>query len=401
MKQAFEVRMRPIQGPRPGGRAAAQGAGTDDAVIRLSAMGDLMQCGEWRQVAQQGALEAALGALAEEVRHDDLVFANLETTCPGDAGTIDKEPLVLAEADEILQCLRLLGVDLVNLANNHAFDAFFSGFERLRQRLDGDGVAHLGAGENLAVAGRPQIVQRRGIRLGWLAYADAGCRPSHVATDATADDNADPSYGVHPFDVDRAVAEIEALRPQVDHVVVSLHWGVEYCNIPSPQQVAAARRLVDAGARLILGHHVHVVQGVERHGDGVIAYNLGNVTTSDHHVGGRLAIHQTPKTRSSFVLRARLSREALLDVELIPIRSLVGKVLIDDATAGRHLARANRLLAAGISEHQWRSRRLYEDLLLRTARKLHPKVIRSVRPKHLLTFAKNIAGALSGRGPSA
>lgn len=394
MQQVFEIGIRAASGRgRDEGAVAAESGEDPGTVISVTAMGDLMQCGEWRRVARDGAWDDALGALGREVRHDDLVFANLETACPGDAGLIDKEPLVLAEVEEILQCLRRLGVDVVNVANNHAFDAYFSGFERLRRRLDEEGVGHLGAGEDLAAAGRPLIVQRRGIRLGWLAYADASCRPSHVATAET--------YGVHDFDLHRAVAAVESLRPQVDHVIVSLHWGIEYCHIPSPQQVAAARRLVDAGARLILGHHVHVVQGVERYGEGVIAYNMGNVTTSDHHVGGRLAIHQTPRTRSSFVLRAQLSRHRLLGVELIPIRSSVGRVLLDDAKARRYLEYANRKLAAGISEGQWRRRRLYEDVLLRTARKLHPKVIRSIRPKHLSTFAKNIAGAISGRGPSA
>ncbi len=394
MQQAFEIGIRATPGrDRDDEGVAAAPVDSDGPVISVSAMGDLMQCGEWRQVTQDGALGSALGALAQEVQDDDLVFANLETACPGDDGVIDKEPLVLAEAEEILQCLRLLGVDVVNVANNHAFDAFFSGFDRLRRRLDEAGVGHLGAGEDLATAGRPLIVQRRGIRLGWLAYADASCRPSHVASAET--------YGVQPFGLERALAAVESLRPQVDHVIVSLHWGIEYCQIPSPQQVVAARRLVDAGARLILGHHVHVVQGVERHGDGVIAYNLGNVTTSDHHVGGRLAIHQTPRTRSSLVLRAQFNRRSLLAVELIPIRSRVGRVLLDDPKARRYLEYANRKLAAGISEGQWRRRRLYEDVLLRTARKLHPKVIRSIRPKHLSTFAKNVVGALSGRGPSA
>lgn len=364
-----------------------------DGVVTLSALGDLMQCGEWQDVASRGGLQGALAPLAAELSQDDLVFANLETTSLGSEGPIAKEPLVLAEIEDIAQCLRHLGVDLVNLANNHAFDGRFSGFDKVRRMLDGEGIAYLGAGDDLASAGRPLVVERKGIRFGWLAYADASCRPTHVASD--------DSYGVRPFELSQALADIAELAPRVDHVVVSLHWGIEYCHIPSPKQIEEARGLVDAGARLVIGHHVHVVQGVECHGEGVIAYNLGNVTTSDHHVGGRLAIHQTPRTRSSFVLRARLSRERLEGVELVPIRSVVGALRVDDDTARRFLDRANVRLAAGISERQWRATRFYEDLLLRTLRKLHPKVIRSLRPKHAMTFARNIAGALTGRGPSA
>lgn len=365
----------------------------EDEVINLSALGDLMQCGEWEEVASRGDLVSALNPLVDEVRHDDLVFANLETTCLGEQGRIAKEPLVIAEAEALAQCLRILDVDLVNVANNHAFDCHLSGFRVVRRMLEAEGILFLGAGEDRRAAAKPLIVKRRGIRLGWLAYADASCRPSHWASD--------DGPGVNPFDIERALIDIAALKSRVDHVIVSLHWGIEYCHIPSPQQVTEARRLVDAGARLVIGHHVHVVQGVERHGDGVIAYNLGNVTTSDHHVGGRLAIHQTPRTRSSFVLRAALSRHRLEHVEMVPIRSVDGQLRVDDDVARRYLAKANRKLASGISERQWRATRFYEDLLLRTARKLHPKVIGSIRPKHFATFAKNIVGAVSGRGPSA
>ncbi len=72
------------------------------------------------------------------------------------------------------------------------------------------------------------------------------------------------------------------------HVLVSVHWGVEFSNLPSPEQVRQARRMIDAGARAVLGHHAHVVQGVESYLGGVIVYNLGNAVTTDLEIDGRI-----------------------------------------------------------------------------------------------------------------
>ena len=378
-----------------------RGAPWDDAVT-LTAIGDLMLSGEWDEVAARGGIEAALADLGALGERDDLVFANLETAALGNAGLIPKEPRVVAEVDVLARALRTVGADLVNVANNHTYEAYRAGFETARQMLETEGILHLGAGDDAERAGAPVVLKRRGVRFGWLAYCDRGTKPSHVVGERPAGDEpaeGEPVYGINPLDGDRARREVAELAPEVDHVVVSLHWGVEYCHIPSPDQIALARSLVDAGARLVVSHHAHVVQGIETWGDGVITYNLGNATTTDHYVGERLAIRQTPRTRSSFVLRAAFDTERLLAVEAIPIRSERGVVLVDDAVARGILEEANRRLARGVTPELWKRTRLYEDVLLRTVRKLDPRVIRSLRPRHLMTFGKNLLSAARGKGP--
>ena len=72
------------------------------------------------------------------------------------------------------------------------------------------------------------------------------------------------------------VADVRAVRPTCDILVVSLHWGDEFIDRPSPADVQLAHAIVDAGADLIIGHHPHVLRGVERYGRGWIVYSLGN-----------------------------------------------------------------------------------------------------------------------------
>lgn len=364
------------------------------SIVRIAAVGDLMLVGEWEDVFRESTPSgsSALGPLRSVLNEHDFVFANLETTSCSPAGCIPKQPRVISSGPVIANGLRSLRVDLANLANNHAFDSHLDGFRRTRDLLERAGVRHFGAGENLEQASRPCIIESKGVRFGWLGYADLDTRPSHVAGPA--------DFGVNPLREESAVAAVSRLVCEVDHVIVSVHWGVEFCHVPSPDQIRLAHRLVDAGASLVIGHHAHVVQGIERRGRAAIAYNLGNLTTSDFQIDGRLAIRQSRRTRSALVLSACFTKTALEDVQTVPVRSVDGRVLVQDARASRILARANRQLSRGVSPMSWRIRRLCEDVFLRTAWKLDPRVVRSVRPRHAVKVLRNLALAARGQGPA-
>lgn len=380
------------RGPGPLQGEGAQAAPAEDRWVVLAAMGDLMLAGEWDEVAGEGGLGRAFHDLVALCRQGNVVFANLETTLDAGAGLIPKQPRVVGAESTVAEALDLLGVDVVNLANNHAFDAYAEGFEAVRRLLDDRGIHHFGAGRDGAEAAHSLVLEHRGVRFGWLGYAAPDTRPSHLAGPGRP--------GINPLREEAACEEVHRLRRRVDHVVVSLHWGVEYCHLPAPDQIRLGRKLVEQGASLVIGHHAHVIQGGESFGGGYIAYNLGNATTTDFRIDGRLAIRQTRRSRSSVILKAAFSKERLEVVEMVPIRCARGAVLVDDRHARRILERANRRLRAGVTPWRWRGRRLYEDLVLRTARKLHPRVIRSVRLRHLGRFCKNFSHAIRGQGPA-
>ena len=78
------------------------------------------------------------------------------------------------------------------------------------------------------------------------------------------------------YDEARAVDAVRAAHAAADWVVVQVHWGTERANCPDAGQRRLATLLTDAGADLIIGHHPHVLQGIERRGETLIAYSLGN-----------------------------------------------------------------------------------------------------------------------------
>ncbi len=124
------------------------------------------------------------------------------------------------------------------------------------------------AGRDRLEARKPVVLRLKGRRIGFLGYY--GGREAPVAQATTC--------GVAPRNADVIADDVCALRERdsVDYVVVLLHWGTEKADSPDAGQRAFAHRVIDAGADAIIGHHPHVLQGIERYRGGVIVYSLGN-----------------------------------------------------------------------------------------------------------------------------
>jgi poly-gamma-glutamate synthesis protein (capsule biosynthesis protein) len=141
------------------------------------------------------------------------------------------------------------------------------------------------------------IIEKKGRKVGFLGYFGGG-------DFAASGDRA----GFAPRYARFIVEDVKKLKKSVDYVVVNFHWGVERAALPDDWQVTLARRVVDAGADLIIGHHPHVLQGIERYNGSVIAYSLGNFVFG----GNSLHSYETA------VLKVSLS-DAGAEVELIPV----------------------------------------------------------------------------------
>jgi poly-gamma-glutamate synthesis protein (capsule biosynthesis protein) len=98
---------------------------------------------------------------------------------------------------------------------------------------------------------------------------------------------------------------------------VSLHWGEEFNHYPSPQQVVDARAMIDSGADLILGHHSHVLQGIEEYKSGVIAYNLGSMMMSGP--SGTYEYVLQENNRESVILNCEISEKGISGISFMPV----------------------------------------------------------------------------------
>lgn len=196
-----------------------------------------------------------------------------------------------------LEALPRAGFAAVSVAGNHTYDAGVPGVVDTRATLERIGIAAAGSGMNLDEARAPALVQRGGLRFGLLSYncagpreswatsGKAGCAYIHVLTHYELDH---PSPGgppqiytfATPATVEAMAADIRALRSQVDVVVVALHKGV----LHTPATVAmyetqVTHAAVDAGADIVIGHHAHILRGVELYRGKPIFHGLGNFIT--------------------------------------------------------------------------------------------------------------------------
>lgn len=203
-----------------------------------------------------------------EFANADITMANLETVL-SDSGNPRPKLFNFRAAPEYVQVLKNGGIDIVTVANNHIYDYGPEGLVETLHHLDQAGIAYVGAGTNRAQAHRPEVFTVRGLQLGFLAYY--GLRPHSGSHPATAN-----SAGTALRSLKRIRSDIKALRDSVDLVIVNFHWGLEKEHIPQEEQIFFAHKTIDYGADLIIGHHPHVLQGIERYRDRFIVYSLGN-----------------------------------------------------------------------------------------------------------------------------
>jgi poly-gamma-glutamate synthesis protein (capsule biosynthesis protein) len=201
------------------------------------------------------------------------------------------------------------GFDVISLANNHVHNLGGGGAVESRTHLLAAGITPAGAGADIAQAFSPVVQRAGGLKIAFLAYTLWHNARSPIGSDGVL-------AHINEGDLLQRVPDaIRAARAVLgaDFVIVSVHWGIEFQPHPLPKQIEAAHLLVDAGADLVLGHHPHVLQEVERYHGGVIAYSLGNFVFDE----GFLSRRQTVILHATLDGTGTLRR--VTDVALTPI----------------------------------------------------------------------------------
>jgi poly-gamma-glutamate capsule biosynthesis protein CapA/YwtB (metallophosphatase superfamily) len=204
--------------------------------------------------------------LAPVLASADIAFANLESPF-SDRGRIYDSRMVFKAEPDMISGLELAGIDVVSTANNHSRDCGRRGVEFTLDWLAKHGIAAVGSGETAEAAHRGIAMERNGVKFGFLAYTYDQSNGNHRDTDDR----------VAVMDVARMRKDVEDLKTRADVVVVSMHAGIEYSPKPNEQQTEFAHAAIEAGAKVVAGHHPHVVEPWERYRDGVIFYSLGNL----------------------------------------------------------------------------------------------------------------------------
>jgi poly-gamma-glutamate synthesis protein (capsule biosynthesis protein) len=205
-------------------------------------------------------------------------------------------PLMLAPRAHNVDAFADAGFHVMSMANNHIGDAGHAAMLETRARLNSQKIATCGVGENLQEARRPVILERQGLKVGFLAYASIfphgyearGTLPGLAPLRAYNHFHELPEYFApgylprietipDPGDHQNLLEDIEALKNSVDLVVMSFHWGDHLRPfVLTDHERRTARLCIDHGADLVIGHHHHALRGVEWYQGKPIFYGLGH-----------------------------------------------------------------------------------------------------------------------------
>jgi poly-gamma-glutamate capsule biosynthesis protein CapA/YwtB (metallophosphatase superfamily) len=288
-------------------------------VTTLAVVGDIML---GRRVGDRHREDpgAPLLPLAKRLAAAEITIGNFESTLSAD-GSPTQGGDSFAASPRVIPGLRAAGFDLMSLANNHVGDYGDRALRQTLSRFEVPGIKTVGAGRNLTAARRPVIIERDGVRIGFLAVDSIGETPAATRTQAGTNRlNMPPRTGpLNRSQLQRISSDIRALSNRVDVAVVLTHWGRQYTHRPESSQRVAAQAFADAGADLVIGGHPHWVQGLEMAGSAVVVHSLGNFIFD---------MDFQSKTREGIFLEIVLWDGAVKAVEPVPY-------LIDDAFTPR------------------------------------------------------------------
>jgi hypothetical protein len=255
--------------------------GPTERRFTIAAVGDVMPHGAVIARAEAYGQESGrafdfrpmFGEVAPIIRAADLAICNLETPLATDHAEVSHRGFPLFNAPrELGEALADAGFAACSTANNHATDAGVEGVVATLEVLDDVGIAGAGTGRTPEEAAAPRVHTVQDVTVAHLAASGW----VNVALPAGSE------WMVELIDVERLVAQARGARDAgAEFVVVSLHHGIEYEPEPSEGQRSRADALLASGAiDLVLGHHAHVVQPIERIGDRVAVHGLGNVLSN-------------------------------------------------------------------------------------------------------------------------
>jgi len=249
---------------------AAPGQTTPSGDLVVSAVGDIMLDASSRPVMEGLGYDYPYVHVRQYFSGSQIVFGNLEGPLT-DRGTPegDKKFVFHSPPAKVSAALKDAGFNVVSLANNHMLDYGAEGLAQTVETLDAAGIQHAGAGSDLMAARKPALLTVNGQRIAILAYSLT--LPENFYAGAK---NAGTAFAHE----DQVREDVIAARKQADIVLVSFHWGQEGKTDLREYQTRIGHLAIDSGASAVIGHHPHILQGIERYKDGIILYSMGNFT---------------------------------------------------------------------------------------------------------------------------
>lgn len=235
--------------------------------IIITAVGDIMLAGRWAPLLKKKGYDYPFNGVRKELASADINLANLEAPIAEHGMEYSGKKYRFRAEPLVAKALRTAGFNLVTLANNHSMDFGGEALTETLQHLSDNGIAWIGAGANLTEARQMALYTIKGKKIAFLGYSLTQPVEFFAGQDRP---------GTAPGYQKLVTADIKSARRQAEYVIVSFHWGKEASSSVQAYQRTTAHKAIEAGADVVIGHHPHILQGIERYRGGIIFYSLGN-----------------------------------------------------------------------------------------------------------------------------
>jgi poly-gamma-glutamate capsule biosynthesis protein CapA/YwtB (metallophosphatase superfamily) len=280
------------------------------AEVKLQFAGDVMMDSVIGDYIQKFGVMYPWKDVAPVFANADLTSVNLETSVSTRGVTSKPKGYGFRSHPSTVQGLRDSGVDFVSLANNHSLDYGIDAMVDTLAILDENGIAYAGAGLTIQKAEQLTTIQRNGLKIGFLSYTSIIPHAKWIAKDNQAGIAA-----LKNIELSRILKHIQEQNNQCDILVVVLHWGIEHSNQVETWQRNVAKQMIEHGADVIVGHHPHVLRGIEFYQNKPILYSTGNF----------IFLKRDEKAGHSAIFEITLNKAGFIDGKLIPIHIQYGK----------------------------------------------------------------------------
>jgi poly-gamma-glutamate synthesis protein (capsule biosynthesis protein) len=275
-------------------------SGVEQGLVIIG-LGDLLFDRQVAKAIKEKGVEDFFAGVEGSLASGDIVIGNLESPLSLRGKPEAGKEHTFRGLPEAAGGMRNAGINMVSLANNHIMDYGPDALSDTLDLLGQAGIAYAGAGINSAEAQKHSTFEVKGSRVAFFAY-------SAVVPEGSWATSKRPGTATTRENWSTRQSAIEAASKEHDFVIVSFHWGLEYEDHPQEYQRDYARRVIDAGADMVIGHHPHVIQGIELYKGKIIAYSLGDFVFD----------HYSRKTGETYILKAEFAGGAPSKVSIIP-----------------------------------------------------------------------------------
>lgn len=348
--------------------------------MKLALLGDIALFGNM-SISKNPDWKEFFSEAAQFLSDMNYVVGNLETPFSQKKKTFGSKSAYICSDVENVEILKYLHIDAVTLANNHIFDYGKEGYETTKRVLAENGIDWFGA------EGKGLIVEKQGNKLAFEGFCCYSSNPLRCVPYG--------EYGVNEFDVGRANSILKRNSEKGYLPIAAVHAGIEHVNYPSLDTIKVAKILGEGFPYVYYGHHPHVLQSVEKQGDSLIAYSLGNFCFDDVYTSASKEplIQLSENNRTTCILVVEIENNQINRYELVPVYIGKDKLRINYGSGREDVAR----YASVMSEKQggeymsMRNRLISEYIAVRKQKRNSIWYLKRLRPRYyfILRNAKN------------